>query len=254
MYALTDYGMTQNGYVYHKMPLDAKSGYYLIRGKGMYRYVDFERGEQDLAATDYNIPYYQTLDDQIMAYSQQYTFVLDTNVANASIKAAFDTKNLSSTNVQMVVTAPNGIYEKTYGDIGFGTIEMNYSAMMAGKWTINIIPEDLKINSLDIVDNALDEDLSQNSYTFVLTEDHINTEFYVSYEGGGKINAIVTDENGESYTLTKEDRVLRLSYTYPYLPAGTYTITVYHDTQTRVLDAQYKINTNQTGEIITIEG
>ncbi len=258
MYSLRDHRITKNGYISITMPEDAKTGYYIIGEKGLFRYMATERGEEDLEAANYNEPYYLTEEDQMAAFSQQFTFDIEASTANGTIRAEYDEDSLAEgqeSYIKMMVTAPDGT-RLTAEPKEEGVLEMAYTTMMPGKWTVNITPQSMNISSVEVVDNAAAQEKTQNTYTFKIEEEKTGVEFYVIYDGEGEVSGQVIGPDGQSHDL-KEGRDVQngqLGYTYSYLPEGTYTVNVYHDPDTKITKVDYDYNEkNKSEEIITVE-
>ena len=258
IYVLSDHKITKNGYIAITMPQDAKTGYYIIGDKGIFRYMAAERGELDLETADYNEPYFMSEEDQLAAYSQQFTFSIEATTSNAAIRAEYDIGSLPEGQdeyVKMMVTAPDGT-RLTAQPKEEGVLEMPYTSMMPGKWTVNITPQSMTIDSVEVVDNAALQEKTQNTYSFKIEEEKTGVEFFVDYEGDGEVTGQVIGPDGQSHDLSSGRDVEngKLGYTYSYLSVGTYTVNVYHDPDTRITEVNYDYNEkNKSEEIITIE-
>ena len=258
-FTLTDHDITKNGYIAIRLPEDCKSGYYYIDGKGLFRYVAGEKG-QDLKTLNYNEAYYESEEEQFAAYSQQFNFSIETQKLNGSITATFDKASVSdftdTSNLKMMVTSPNGDVQMFKADVEEGAFCANYTTMIPGKWTVNISPQSLNVTNIEVKDNSAKQEMTQNTYTFQLDSDKTGIEFYVNYEGEGEVNAQVIGPDGQSHDLVKDKQNIgMLGYIYPFAEAGEYTINVYHYPDTKITEAEYEINKkNKQEEIITIEG
>ncbi|WP_026667615.1 hypothetical protein [Butyrivibrio sp. AE2005] len=258
-FTLTNHEITRNGYIAIRLPDDSKTGYYYIDGKGLFRYVAEEKG-QDLKALNYNEPYYESEEEQFAAYSQQFNFSIETQKVNGSIMATFDKDSVTdftdTSDLKMMVTNPNGEVQMFKADAEEGAFCANYTTMMPGKWTVNISPQSLNVTDIEVKDNSAEQEMTQNTYTFQLDSDKTGIEFYVNYEGEGEVNAQVIGPDGQSHDLVKDrSNIGMIGYIYPFAEAGEYTINVYHYPDTKITEAEYEINTkNKQEEIITIEG
>lgn len=257
-YTLEDHSITKNGYIAIRMPEDAKSGYYYIDGEGMFRYVSEEKGI-DLTSVDYNEEYFKSEEDQLAAYSQQYNFSIETIKTNASIVATFDktslTEDANTDTVKMMVTSPDGTRQMFEPDIEKGTITANYTTLSPGKWMVNITPQSIVLTSIEVVDNTAEQEKTENTYTFNISEQTTGLEFYVNYEGEGEVTAQVIGPDGQSHDLESGKLYSGdLGYIYSWANQGEYTIHVYHYPDTKITGADHTINTkNKEEEIITIE-
>lgn len=258
-YTLTNHDITKNGYIAIKLPEDLKTGYYYIGDEGLFRYVAKEKGE-DLKALDYNEAYFNSDEEQLAAYSQQFNFSIETKKVNGSIKASFDKTSIAdfsdTSNLKMMVTNPNGDMQMFEADVEDGAFSANYTTMMPGKWTVNISPQSLNVTNVEVVDNSAKQEMTQNTYTFQLDSDKTGIEFYVNYEGEGEVNAQVIGPDGQSHDLVKDSsNIGMIGYVYPFAETGEYAINVYHYPDTKITKAEYEINEkNKQEEIITIEG
>ena len=258
IFTLEDHEITKNGYIAVRVPQDFKSGYYIIDGQGLFRYVDQEKGA-DLEAINYNEQYYTSSEEQLAAYSQQYNFSIETQKLNASIVAQFDTSSIGelaeSGTMKMMVTSPDGIKEVFEPDIEEGTFTANYTTLTPGKWIVNITPQSLDVTKVEVVDNSATQELTENSYTFNIENETTGIEFYINYEGDGEVNAQVIGPDGQSHDLEKDKKSLgMLGYIYSWVEAGEYKVNVYHYPDTKITEATYGLNEkNKEEEIITVE-
>lgn len=243
---------TKNGYLAIYMPESAKSGYYMVNGKGLFLYYNFEKGEKDEASVDLNEPYYQTEEERIAAYSQQYMVTVKTKTNNVAFNLYYDTGTYSDDDITCVLAAPNGTTYNMVAQNGVAGIEL--AEVMAGRWTINVLPKDLMVNDIKVESTTATADASTDTKSFYIGEDDENLEFYAEYSGDGDIWGIVEYENGETQELVLNEKEKKLATTYSYVPAGTYTVTIYHYKDTNVDEIGYQVDTNnEQQEIITIE-
>lgn len=257
-YTLTDHEITKNGYIAVRVPEDLKSGYYMVDGEGLFRYIEGEKGT-DLASVNYNEPYFASAEDQLAAYSQQYNFSISSERRSGSIVAKFDTSSIAELSnpdsVKMMVTSPDGNRELFEPDLEKGTLTASYTTLQPGKWIVNITPQSLLVTGVDVVDNSAEMEKTENTYTFNIEKEGTGIEFYVDYEGEGEVNAQVIGPDGQSHDLTEGREFLGdLGYVYSWLAPGEYTIHVYHYPDTKIIEASYGINEkNKEEEIITVE-
>ena len=258
IFTLEDHEITKNGYIAIRLPQDFKSGYYLIDGQGIFRYIAKEKGA-DLEAEDYNEQYYTSNEEQLAAFSQQYNFSIETQKLNASIVATFDTSSIGELTeegaLKMMVTSPDGIKQVFEPDLEEGKFSANYTTLTPGKWIVNISPQSLDVESVEVVDNSATQELTENSYTFNIENETTGIEFYVNYEGEGEVTAQVIGPDGQSHDLEKSrDNIGMLGYIYAWVEAGEYKINVYHYPDTKITEANYGLNEkNKEEEIITVE-
>jgi hypothetical protein len=91
---------------------------------------------------------------------------------------------------------------------------------------------------------------------FVLSEDSRNKTFKVIYSGEGDINGVVVAPDGQTYNLKNTDSNQKLYYyNMSYLKAGTYTVKVYHNTDTEIEGISMDDGETEANEdIITVTG
>ena len=82
----------------------------------------------DIAATDFNAPYYNTKEELITANSQQFTFQLEGTTSNLSVVATYNSAYAEDTglsgqdNVLMMITSPEGKILTTEATVEDGTL------------------------------------------------------------------------------------------------------------------------------------
>ncbi len=260
---------TQNGYMAFYVPDDLKSGYYLIEGKGLYKYYDHKRGEND--NVDMNLSYYETEEDRIAAYSRQYSVNLDAPTRNMSIVASYNSNQdrNDAAVIKGYVYSPDGTQYIMDLNDETCTLSLDLAEAMAGLWTINIVPITLDINSIDVTDNTMTQQLTQEEFEVVLDEPRQNIAFKTYYTNDVnekpediEINGSIVTESGETFPLesTKEEdeitgeKKLLLKYQMIYAPAGTYKIYVNHYPTKTTVQEPIITNNTQTGmEVIVVE-
>lgn len=125
---------------------------------------------------------------------------------------------------------------------------------MAGRWTINIAPKDLVVTDISAKSTLNPNEAVKDIYEFAISDPDENILFYATYRGNGVIWGIIENENGEAVDMDIDEKNKMLSYTYPYLPSGTYKMTVYHYSDVAVDKTNYeKDASRQEEEIITVE-
>lgn len=261
MYTLDDIGITKNGYVSIKLPSDLECGYYNVNGAGFFKYYNFKKADGDTNDVDYNIAYYESEEDQILAYSQQFVFNLDYSAANMSVKATFDPKSVTnaSGNVKMMLTTPDGRYMTVDTDKSSGEIRCDMSESMPGKWTVNITPQSMSISDVQIVSNEQEAEATKEVYNLTFEQDMTGVVFTMEYEGKGNVTAQITDSGNKSYNMVSVNETLNqvkhtMQYNFAYLPAGEYQINVFHYPDTRIIGVDYYLSEDvRDVEIITVE-
>ena len=261
MYTLDDIDITKNGYISIKLPDDLECGYYNVNGAGFFKYYNFKKADDSTENVDFNIAYYESEEDQIMAYSQQFVFNLDYSATNMSVKALFDPKSVTnaSGNVKMMLTTPDGRHMTVGADKSEGEIMCDMQESMPGKWTVNIIPQSMTISDVQIVSNELEAEASKEVYNITIDKDMTGVVFTMEYEGKGEVTAQITDGDNKSYDMVPVNDTLNqvkhtMQYSFAYLPAGEYQINVFHYPDTRIIGVDYHLSEDvRDVEIITVE-
>lgn len=260
-FKINDFVMTKNGYEAIYLPDDFKSGYYLLNGEGIFRYVDSVKGTADLAEIDFNEPYYESEEDQMAVFSQQYTFQLDSITENMSVEAIFEPLSVMTKDgiVRMMVTAPDGTRMITEAASEEGKISCDMAQSVPGKWIVNITPQSMKIKDVQIVSNESVMEATKDSYTLSFDSDMTGVVVVMEYEGDGIVTAQIVDTDNQSYDMIQESQkgynaTKQMKYTFAYLPAGDYKINVYHYPDTKVVDVSYYLSEDVRDiDIITVE-
>lgn len=244
-------GTTKNGYLAIPMPEDAKSGYYMMNGSGLYRYYAFEKNTENVETVDMNEPFYETEEEKIAAYSQQYMVSVQTKTTNVAFNMEYDTEEYEDDEIKCILVSPDGTTYNLVPQNGTASIEL--AEVIAGRWTINVLPKDLIVKDIKAESTAATADSSTETKSFYIGEDDENIQFYAQYEGEGDVWGIVENESGESQELDVDTQNHELTTTYSYLAAGTYTMTIYHYKDTKIGEMGYQVDTdNEEHEIITI--
>lgn len=239
---------TKNGYIAIYMLPDLKNGWYCINGKGLFKYYDYKKGDADDAEQKMDEPYYETLTEKRGVYSQQYMVSVEKNTENVRFSVQYNTDVYSDKDVSAVLISPdNKEYGMTAED---GEAYTEIDEVMAGRWEISITPQDLEILNVSADSSSPTSDTMCEEKEFVLDEDDANIQFYVSYEGDGSLWGSVENQNGETRILDVDAGNHKLATTYAYIPAGTYKVSVYHYTDTKITDIGYGLDGNNMEEEI----
>ena len=243
---------TKNGYLAINMPKDAKSGYYLINGAGFFRYYAFEKGTEKRSKTDMNVAYYESESEKIQAYSQQYVVSVETATTNVGFTITYDADTYNDADITSILTSPDGTKYDMVAENG--TIHVELAQVIAGRWTINIMPKDMEIEDINISSVAPTEEATTEETDIAISEDLTAIRFYVDYTGDGDIWGTITDENGNAVNFESDSKNQKLYANYSYLPAGTYHVTIYHYADTAVNEVSYEDDTDSLEEeILTVE-
>lgn len=268
LYSLDDVESTKNGYVEIHLPDDLKSGWYKIGGVGVFKYIDHERdGSDEPEGDEWNEAYFTSVSDSY-SYAQKYSLSFDTTTLDATINVTIDPDSIGDDGVSIEAEAPDGtIYELTNEKVANsykGEYETEdgvvYSVTLdeaiPGKWYIYISPKTITVTDVSVESAAYDEEKTEVDETFVLSSDETNKTFKVTYTGDGDINGVVVAPDGQTYTLTRQSSTSNVYYyNMSYLKAGTYTVKVYHNTDTEIDSITMEDGeTDAEEEIITITG
>lgn len=249
VYSVNDREITKNGYIRINLPEYLKSGWYRLSNVGFFKYYDYKKGEESLTLTDMNEPYYLTEEEQITAYSQQFTFNLENNTDGLAVVAEYsagsddeasEITTSTDDSVIMMLTSPDGKVLTANATIADGKIECSMTSSSAGKWIVNIMPQSLNIKSVGIEPLEDTQEATKENFEIVTTEASTGITVAVSYRGEGNVRAQVIEEDGTSHDLSldknyKNNDEKRLTYTFSYMAAGTYKINVYHYPDTEIL-------------------
>lgn len=261
-YNVDDFKMTKNGYMALSLPEDLKTGYYKLSKSGFFRYYSFKKGDYDLSTVDYNEPYYHSEEEQLAAFSQQYTFNLNATTSNMTVHAEFDPTTVTTTNgkVKMMVTSPDKKIITVEANKDDGEINCDMMKSIAGKWTVNITPQSMKVSNVEIKSNETVQESTREEYDMTFDTDMTGIVITAGYEGDGTVTAQVVNESNESFTMidakesTYGEDTKMLTYQFAYLPAGNYKIVIYHYPDTKILGVDHYLSEDvRDVEIINIE-
>ena len=262
---------TPNGYRGFEMPDNLKCGYYAINGKGLFRYVDFIKGEGDVSNAPVNEAYYKSNMEQLAQFSKQYSFYAEQRVKNMSVRAYYDEESVSSEeDIKGYAFAPDGTEYRFTVNADKDSIYLDLTEAMPGRWVVNIVPMTINILEFTATDNTPDQELTQERYEINLDEPKENVIIRAYFEPSTKIQnlndvniggTIITPdgttyvmEKGTEKSLTGEMQYY-LEYALAYAPEGTYEVDINHyPERTTVSDPQIVNNTETHTETIVIEG
>ena len=268
LYSLDDVESTKNGYVEIHLPDDLKTGWYKIGGAGIFKYIDHERdGSAEPEGDEWNEPYFTSESDNY-SYAQKYSVSFNTTTLEATINVTVDPESIGDDGLVVEAEAPDGtIYELTNEKVAntykgqYETEEgIVYSVTLdeaiPGKWLVYISPKTVTVVDVSVASAEFDEEKTEVNEAFVLSEDTTNKTFKVTYTGDGDINGVIVAPDGQTYTLQKQSLTSKVYYyNMSYLKAGTYTVKVYHNTDTKIEEIVMEDGeTDAEEEIITITG
>ena len=253
LYNLGSIKMTQNGYLSISMPADSKAGYYVINGIGLYKYYNCLKTEVDeQTKINMNEEYYKSDEEQLAAFSQQYSFTLDENKKDVSVVMIYGE---TEETIRAMVTSPNGTTYKMKLDDDAEKPQMrcDLKEALPGKWTVNVAPSTLGIKEINVESNEINADMTKEEYPISIEADTSNCIFKVEYTGEGKMNGIVIDESGTTYTMRQDEKAHTVIYNANFIKSGNYKIVIYHYPETSVTTATAeKDDNNVETDIITI--
>ena len=261
---------TPNGYRCFNTPANLKSGYYCINGGGLFRYVDFSKGEKPLNQVDYNERYYNSDAEMLAQFAKQFTVTLEKRTKNMTIKATYDDPDNFYTKDDIIgyVFSPDGTIYYMEADTKNKEVKIDLTEAMPGKWTIDIIPKSLAIIEIKAIDNTPDREFTQEDYRFSLNSPRENAvlRVYFSNDIHAELNDIeitgtIVMPDGQTYELEKKsekdlagEEFFYLQKVLPYAAAGEYEVMVNHfPEKTTVSTPQIENNTETYTETIVIE-
>ncbi len=263
---------TPNGYRSFQIPQQLKSGYYSINAEGLFRYVDYAKGQGNIEETAYNDAYYDNEADMLAQFATKYSFTVDRRTKNMTIAALYSEESVEKEkeeDIKGYIFSPDGTEYQMTLDTKKNTLKTDFTEVMPGKWTVNIFPKELVIENFEVVDNTPDEELTQKEYTIVVDEDKENIVFkcYFKTKAGEKLEDIavtgsIITPGGETFIMTKEEETtledetkMLLKYVMPYAGAGSYVVDInFYPEKTEIEEPFIENNTETVTDTIIIEG
>jgi hypothetical protein len=268
LFSLDDVEATKNGYLEIHLPEDLKSGWYMIGGKGIFKYVAHERdSSKEPFGDEWNDPYFTNEIDSY-SYAQKYSVSFDTTTRDATINVTIDPNSIGDDGISVQAQSPDGtIYDLTNEKVSNtykgkyetenGTVySVTLDEAVPGKWLVYISPKTIEVAEVTVASAEFDEEKTEVSEEFELLEDATNKEFKVTFSGDGDINGVVVAPDGQTYVLQKKDTVSKTYYyNMPYLKAGIYVVKAYHNTDTKIEEIKMEdMKTDAEEDIITVTG
>lgn len=245
--------LTDNTFTKWEFPSDLKSGYYYCSGIGFIAYYDSTKGSIDTAKVDMNEAYYQTEEEQFEAFSKKYTISIPEIKNNIRIEVAYELGDYTVDDIKCILSDPAGTTYDMTATEDLAYVEI--SQMMAGSWTVNILPKDLNIISVTPIATTPENDTVNDVEEFVFEEADSNIQFVCTYTGEGEIWGTVEQvSTKEVKELVLDASNQKLVVTYPYLAADTYKVTIYHYVDTAVEEITYQTDeSTQEVDLVIIE-
>ena len=218
-----------------------KSGYYLINGKGLFKYIAAERGAIDEKSIYWNEQYYQDDNYSIQLFSQNFSVTLNKHLERTAIVAKIVPPGEGKEPAGYVFAPDGTLYKMEYNEKA-QELRLNLQEAIAGKWKVCISPQTMTVESVEVENNADVQDLTQETFPVVLADAQENAWFRVPVETSGHVenaeSVIVTGSiiapDGATYDLVKREykedggSKFFMEYNMPYAAAGTYTVNVNH--------------------------
>ena len=242
---------TKKGYLSISIPDDFKSGWYYIGDAGFFKYIDHAKGEgEDPEGDEMNIDYYDSEVDALSVYSQMYAVNFDKNTSKPTIEVIYNANSLTEgQSVRGFVIAPDGTQfemvqsdEKPLIDDSSDTtytssavtkayLTCSLDQAMAGKWQVVLTPKTLSIIQVKVINNGLAEGATEVEKMITFDSAKQGLTFYGTWESEEEepnLYGYFIYPDGTTYNFEYDKNKKMLTYEASYLPAGTYTIKMYH--------------------------
>lgn len=260
----TDITKTKRGYLSISIPEDFPSGWYYIGNAGFFKYINHAKGEgEDPEGAEMNVEYYDSEVDALSVYSQMYAVTFNKNTSKPTIEVIYDASSLTDgQKVKGFVIAPDSMqYEMIQSDtkpliddsndstytsssVTKAYLTCSLNEAMAGKWQVVLTPKSLSILQVKVIDNGLAEDATEVEKLITFDSAKQGITFYASWksqEEEPNLYGYFIYPDGTTYNFTYDKNRKKLTFEASYLPAGTYTIKLYHysDSEMTEEDIQY---------------
>lgn len=271
---------TKMGYLSIAIPEDFKPGWYYIKDAGFFKYIDHAKGDgENPEGTEMNVEYYASKTDALKSYSQMYAVNFDKNTAKPTIEVIYDAGSLSTgQTAQGYVIAPDETQydmkqsdEKpliddstdiayTSGSAKKAYLTCSLDMAMAGKWQVVLTPKSLSILEVKVIDNGLAEGATEVEKIYAFDSPQKQITFYGKWQGSKEANVYgyLIYPDGTTYNFKNDENNQMLLLKRSYLPAGTYTIKLYHYSDTILTEDDIDYTTDmkalQEEEIIFVTG
>ena len=273
------------GYLAIAIPEDFKSGWYYIGGVGLIKYLDEDYGGEDLTGDDLNVDYFDSEEAKQQAYSQTYAVDFTEKTLNPTVEVIYDKSSISSgQTVSVTLISPDGtIYalndgakpamdesDYQYGEnVGYFSVQLKEA--IAGKWHVYIQPKEMNVYQVQVLSNKINEEATEENTTFAIDNDLKNQIFVVNWSLTDIPTKSITGQeqptifgkiiypDGETFDLLTSDNTdekTTLYYKASYLPAGSYTVRVYHysDVQIDKIELHDDADAMEEETVIEAEG
>ncbi len=254
LYYLDNVENTKNGYLEIKLPDYLKSGWYKIAGVGIFKYIDHERdGSAEPVLDEWNDPFFLSTEASY-SYAQRYSVHFDSTTNNVFINVSVDASTIENDQISITALSPDGTEYELTGEDGQYTVQLDKA--MAGTWYVYISPKTVTVLDVSVDSSQAKEEATVIEETIEVEEDVSDKTFEVLYTGEGDVHATLISPTGLAYELTADSfKGGRLYYNMSFVPAGTYTIKVYHYTDTNIDSIEMKDTGTDTNEdVISVTG
>ena len=250
-YTISKAQLTKNGFIAINMPEDAKAGWYMINGQGLFKYYDFSKGSKDIATVNMNEAYYLDAERETEEYTQQYLISIPEKTTDLAVKLEYETGKYKDADIKILMKSPNGVEYTLTGEDGLMSCML--AEAMAGKWTVAVYPKDLTVNKLYVESARPESTAVSDSFAFTIEEDQNDIMFWANYTGSSDVWGYVVDDLGNTTPMLLDEKNKRLYCTFIYLPEGKYTVSIYHYSNTLVSKSDWgRDDTGDITEIITV--
>lgn len=269
LYDVKNIETTKRGYLSISLPDDLKSGWYLIDGKGLFKYIDHAKGDgPEYNGSELNDPYYLDEAESARAYSQVYSIDFGQRTVNPTVVIAYISGSAVGTPAASLIapdgtryafrqsdTPPSGdkkaeqssSYNVSNTDGGpTKYLLLPLEQAMSGQWDIYVTPRNLKVSDVHVVSNTLNEMTTQEVKEFTLDKDEENITFFARWKGAegerledDQMFGYFIYPDGTTYMLKRDDDMQELHYDTTYIPKGTYQMVIYHYSNTTIPDNSY---------------
>lgn len=256
-YVTTKITQTKNGYLQIELPDDLKSGYYLINGSGLFKYINQEKGSIENEKTiDMNEPYSETVEETTNKEDtvQEFGVFINSKKTNMTFTVFFTPDK--SKKAEAILISPSGQEYNMAPNYEEGVFASSLTEVIQGEWLIKVMPATVVVNNITCKKTVYDtenevENLNEETVEVVMEEAATNRLLKVEYAGIMPESAVVIAPDGKSYRLTMvEDNVL--GYNFPYAREGSYMIHIYYKEDFQLKKAYMYDNSDYETEIITV--
>ena len=264
LYETTEYNLLPEGYASIKIPDYFMSGYYLINGVGLIKYVDNPRSE-GISNIDFSTPYWyedengkeytyeewmtltgeETTEETLPDYSFNYN--IDSTITSLNFTLSYklnedeDPNDILYIEPSGIITSPTGetIEMEKGTDEDYKTLYSNIEGVTSGDWKINIFNLGERKFNIDIIEKTGNADSFVHSGTsngrFSIHTDGINEQVHAQIKWENTSHAAqitITSPNGTKYDdVTNADMLIVNSYgekvfNLPNAEAGTWNLEI----------------------------